>query len=792
MKVAKSDNKTSVSTNMGLKKHGFQTHLAIKLSLITAGLFLVLSLVSNVSNIYHPQGGESSHRQLDDANNNNNNDFTYNTCDDIFKETQANTQERCQFAKECNGGTGLFLSFTFCNTHNMSLQTWCILLGPFLAIWLIVLFRMLGSTAEDYFSPSLEMFSTKMGLPPRFAGVTLLALGNGAADVSATINAIVQNPENGYEMSLGALTGAGMFVGTVVAGVVIVIADGVKCRGALVRDVCMFILTLAIVFGVFVDGEVGPPAIRTFLTLYAVFVLVVLIADIYHRAVVLPRLELERQNKERQRQIMEGNQAQLAATDVLHSLAEQDELQQFQQQQEQQQHQQHQQQPLSIDAQDIHDNNDIHDVNMKKRGKGKRALDAVLTALSNYDKESSTNLDDYPNEHDPNQNRNTGWGIDGEQAESNGVLLHGSHGILNRQYISAVNNDTNDNNNHNPNDNMESGTNFSSSSQYHAMPSDADDENLRLHPLESLCTTPGIHGLSASNWHGAYHDNKQELYDHSYHTYADIYLNEENSILDKVLLTCELPFIIARKLTVPIPCDGYYHRAIVALSFALSPLWFGLYLILEFDSNLFFFGDDGGGIPFIEISFLFFASLSLLLLRFAPSVDGAMSLTVSVPIAFWGFVIAATWIDAIADQLVRVLTFLGVVFKIPNSIMGLTILAWGNSMGDLSANMTMARKGLANMAITACFAGPVFNILLGLGGGFASLSNITGNDVTKVDLSPSIVVGFFFLLCNCILILVFGLVWSKGSISSTYGYIACGLYALYIICSFVLQFTGNN
>ena len=49
------------------------------------------------------------------------------------------------------------------------------------------------------------------------------------------------------------------------------------------------------------------------------------------------------------------------------------------------------------------------------------------------------------------------------------------------------------------------------------------------------------------------------------------------------------------------------------------------------------------------------------------------------------------------------------------------MLAWGNSIGDLSTNMAMARKGLANMAITACFAGPVFNMLVGLGAGFALL-----------------------------------------------------------------------
>jgi len=76
---------------------------------------------------------------------------------------------------------------------------------------------------------------------------------------------------------------------------------------------------------------------------------------------------------------------------------------------------------------------------------------------------------------------------------------------------------------------------------------------------------------------------------------------------------------------------------------------------------------------------------------------------------------------------VALLEFLGVTLRIPNSIMGLTILAWGNSMADLSANVTMARKGLANMAITACFAGPLFNILIGLGAGFGLL--ITANQL---------------------------------------------------------------
>ncbi len=43
-------------------------------------------------------------------------------------------------------------------------------------LWLIILFRVLGSTAENFFSPILTQLSQEMGLPPRFAGGKIVAL----------------------------------------------------------------------------------------------------------------------------------------------------------------------------------------------------------------------------------------------------------------------------------------------------------------------------------------------------------------------------------------------------------------------------------------------------------------------------------------------------------------------------------------------------------------------------------------------------------------------------------------
>lgn len=108
-------------------------------------------------------------------------------------------------------------------------------------------------------------------------------------------------------------------------------------------------------------------------------------------------------------------------------------------------------------------------------------------------------------------------------------------------------------------------------------------------------------------------------------------------------------------------------------------------------------------------------------------------------------------------------------------------------MGDLSANMTMARKGLANMAMTACFAGPVFNILMGLGLGFSKLQAQTGKQETSVELSAPIITGFIFVVINCSSILAVGTLFGKGRIEPYYGYIAVGLYAIYVVTSIALE-----
>ena len=49
------------------------------------------------------------------------------------------------------------------------------------------------------------------------------------------------------------------------------------------------------------------------------------------------------------------------------------------------------------------------------------------------------------------------------------------------------------------------------------------------------------------------------------------------------------------------------------------------------------------------------------------------------------------------------------------ALIGGTILSWGETVPELVATYTLAKMGHSTMAIAGCFAGPVFNLMLGLG-----------------------------------------------------------------------------
>ena len=103
-------------------------------------------------------------------------------------------------------------------------------------------------------------------------------------------------------------------------------------------------------------------------------------------------------------------------------------------------------------------------------------------------------------------------------------------------------------------------------------------------------------------------------------------------------------------------------------------------------------------------------------------------------LCFLGFLVAISWISSIANEVVGVLKAFGVILGISDAILGLTIFAVGNSVGDLVADITVSRLGYPVMALSACFGGPMLNILLGIG--ISGLYMTIRHGTQKHDLHP--------------------------------------------------------
>ncbi|KAK0618161.1 Sodium/calcium exchanger protein-domain-containing protein [Bombardia bombarda] len=171
-------------------------------------------------------------------------------------------------------------------------------------------------------------------------------------------------------------------------------------------------------------------------------------------------------------------------------------------------------------------------------------------------------------------------------------------------------------------------------------------------------------------------------------------------------------------------------------------------------------------------------------------------------LCFLGFVISVAWISTIAGEVVGVLKAIGVILGISEAILGLTIFAVGNSLGDLVADVTVARLGYPVMALAACFGGPMLNILLGVGIGGAWMTISSAGEKHKqhpnkplrykpyrIQVGGTLMVSAFTVLLTLIALLIV-VPSNKWVMSRKIGWGLIGIWTVSTIVNLVVEISG--
>lgn len=84
-------------------------------------------------------------------------------------------------------------------------------------------------------------------------------------------------------------------------------------------------------------------------------------------------------------------------------------------------------------------------------------------------------------------------------------------------------------------------------------------------------------------------------------------------------------------------------------------------------------------------------------------------------VAVAGFLLSLSTISFCVHIIVNTLTSWADIFNISGTILGLTVFAWGNSMGDLVSNIIFMEIGVLDIALGACFGSPLLYFVFGIG-----------------------------------------------------------------------------
>jgi len=163
--------------------------------------------------------------------------------------------------------------------------------------------------------------------------------------------------------------------------------------------------------------------------------------------------------------------------------------------------------------------------------------------------------------------------------------------------------------------------------------------------------------------------------------------------------------------------------------------------------------------------------------------------------AWMTFLTSILWISVVANEVVDALKCMGKILDVPDDVMGITALAWGNCIDNVFATVGLAKAGEFGVAITGIYAAPMFNVLAGNGAILALQSMMKLNGISKGWNEFVMSLAAKIILFTLLGILVGTLVYTKNSgwrMTKQLGVMLGLSYPIVLIAAFAIAGTKED
>lgn len=626
-------------------------------------------------------------------------DIVFDECTDLNKlnSTIAQCQILHSVLKECTeGGWFDYTSLFYCQLGAQSKFLPLIIS----ALILFILFIGLGITADDFLCPSLLAIAKSLKLNQGIVGVTFLAFGNGAPDILTSFAGISQSRP---ELVIGELFGAGIFVTTIVFGSILISGKFKLMERPLLRDVIFYLTACFFAWAICYQRAIHLWQVIVFIIIYFVYIVTVILGRYIYSKI--------NNNNNNNTDCNSENQISTSSTSGIISTTNStnrndDEINNYPSTYKKFNNQ--------IDS--LPNTTNFTTVKIRSNSK------------SDYYNNITTTTTQQQHVNHNNSNYNLPIVIPRISFSTEPKVEDDSIDVTNRtstdfyrssfydSFRSAV-----------------SGISITSSihsrrslrghhenalfSLTHSNDFSGEEKCTDLNCMHSPVSNNNSSGRPScvDDFTSTSEQEKEREEDFKYldslNWYEDFFIHispfdmkefRSSSFIQKVMTLMKAPFYVILTLTVPV-VDYENHRSnwcrlLNSIHCVTGPLF--LTLIGGF---FFKFVKDFPIALIVALVGIVFSSIVMLTSKFK---EPPMYHNI---FAYLGFIVSVAWTFTFASEVVNLLKSIGILLNVSDVILGLTVLALGNSLGDFVANLSMARQGFPRIGVSACFGGPLMS-----------------------------------------------------------------------------------